>query len=741
MSNAEPHNKNNAVALPPGMLPLPPALQHYELQDRIDLPQSFSQCALFSAWDSVLRRPVLIKFIQNQGETAESVLAEARLAASLKHTCFLKVHVLEQDQDRLYIVMESVTGVPVKDWIQTNHGNETLVVEHIYHLAAALHEAQTLGLVHGDLQTSNLLIDRSGKVRFLNFALRPKSETQALSQQRNQLNPNEGYQGIAYLAPERFSEFEPTVASEVFALGTIAYEMLTGNLPFANLNGLALVAAQVQSQSEQWNWPSTISQGAKDLVLSMTKREATKRLPYLDVMQACQIMRPNDPISISVASLQLNAIQAQLETLDRGRRHRRYWAFVLVIALAATGVWQAKPYWPQIAKALKPYSENREMEQGIAALESYGEVPNPDQLEKSSEHFERILERSPNNAKAVAYMSLVYMSRYNTEKRDEIWMQKAKASAQQAMTLDPKSAISQIANAKVLQWHHRLQEALDATETALRLEPNSLIGWTNKARILLEIGNVSELHTFAEEGIRRFPNDRILPELNGVALGILGDSKGAEEAYRMSIRRQPDSVNAYSLLADLLDEQGRSNEAMQLLQQGLQIRPSAQLYSAFGKAMFRKRNYIEAAEAFGRAASPQKGVFGSYFRWFQYGEALMWVPGRENEGMEAFRNAKKLLEIRLARSPDDAFIMSHMAFIHARLGAYDSAKQIIRRTIEINDKAASSYLIGAAIFELAGDRDNAIKMIERAKSLRIPTDEVSNNPIFDSLRKDHRYHP
>jgi serine/threonine protein kinase/Flp pilus assembly protein TadD len=740
MSIVDTNNKNDTVELAVDAPTLPPSLLHYEIRGQIDTSLSSSAFNLYQAWDSVLRRQVLIKVMSSLGANLEAMLNEARVVASLKHSSFFKIHALEQDGDSLFIVMEAVQGTPLREWIKNHRGNEKHIIEYVYHLAAALHEAQAVGLVHGDLQSANLLIDQSGKIRILHFALRQDRHVGEL-QQLKQFQQVDAYQGIAYLAPERFSDVEPSPSSEVFALGVITYEMLSGELPFANLNGLALVAAQVQSQSEQWTWSSSISLKAKELILGMTKRDSVKRMSYLEVMQACQEMRPDDPISVSAVSLQLNALQAQLDGMARQRRKKMALILALVVVISGIGIWQAKPYWPQIAKALKPYSESREMEQGIAALERYGQVPNPEMLEKSSEHFERVLDRSPNNATAVAYMSLVYMSRYNNDKRDEIWMQKAKASAQQALRLDPKSAIGQIANAKVLQWHHRLQEALVATENALRVEPNSIICWTNKARVLLEMGRFVELHTFAEEGIKRFQEDRILPELNGVALEALGDPIGAENAYRMSIGRQPDSVNGYSQLANLLNEQGRFDEAMQLLQQGLQIRPNAQLYSAFGKLMFRKKNYSEAADAFGKAVSPQRGVFGSYYRWFEYGEALMWVPGREKDAAEAFRNAKKLLEIRLARSPDDAFIMSHMAFIEARLGAFDSAKKTLAQAIELDGRLATTYLYGAAVFELAGDRGAALKMIARAKNLQIPSAEIDTNPIFDPLRKDDRYHP
>lgn len=712
---------------------LPEVLQQYELKSILSQDPSN---LVFEAWDAQLQRSVSIRRIDCHDADAEQIFKEARLVASLKHAAFAKIHALETVGQHLYIVSEAIVGVPLTEWISLNRGYEKASVEFTLQIASALAEAHELGLVHGDIQAKHFMIDASRQIRIKNGGFIKGVSPYSL----RALDQTEMSEGIAYFAPERFANATATPASDVYALGALFYLMLNGSLPYAHLQGLAMVAALVQADAAQWTFHANISDALHQWLLTMLKRDPEQRPSFAQIVEQGRAIREAEGFSSNLSTVNLQSLQGQLASA--ARRKKRYgWAAIAVCLFLSAGVvWQARDDWPQIVKAITPYSETREIEQGIAALERHTQVPDSQLVEQAREHFQKVLEHTPNNAKAVGYMSLVYMSLYGNEKRDEIWMQKAKASAQQAMSLDPNLAVSLLAHSKVVQWHHQMDEALQIAEKALQLEPNNLMMWVQKARLLLERGDIQALMKFASEGVEAFPQDRVLPELKGVALATLGDVKGAERAYRLSMQRQPDSVNAYALLGNLLDRQQRTNEALQIFQRGLQVRPNAQLYGAMGQVMFRKGEFKQAAEAFEKAVSPQKGVAGSYFRWYQYAEALMWVPGREAEGIAAFKRAKELLEVRMARSPDDAFIMSHMAFIQARLGEFDQAKSLIVQSMasSIQDEP-NNLALAASIFELIHERDKAFELLAQLKQLEPEMYDVVTNPIFDELRKDSRY--
>lgn len=706
--------------------------KHYELRRLISATKT---AQVYEAWDLQLQRTVAIKQIFSSGTAHETLLKEARLAASLMHSVFVKIHAIEEDQDSLFIVMEMVQGISLSTWIQEHHGKARPVIGHILQLAAAMQEAHALGLTHGDIKPANLIIDRSGKVRILNFGLVSHKEPNA----NDVPDLNDPNNSIPYMAPERFTNVVATAAGDVFALGTLWYEMLNGVFPHAGLHGLALVAAQVQTSSTQWTWSKSIAESQKQLILSMTTREVEKRISSQQIVDEIKLLTANDPFSSSSASLDLIALREQIAKKNQRKRQGIAAAGVLLLILCGVFAWQAKPYWPQIVKAIKPYSESREMEQGVSSLTQYMYKPDVVELDSASDHFMTILERTPEHAAAVAYMSLVYMSRYHAEKRDEIWLQKAKASAQQAMKLNPELAISQVANAKILHWHHKLDLALEAADKALILEPKNLFAWHTKMSSLFESNRFDEAIRWADEGAKLFPEDRFLLDLKGGTHLAQHDYKAAEVALRMSLQRQPDSANAYAILAHVIELQDRAQEALQVIQQGLQVRPNAYLYATLGNIKFKQGDFVAAVAAFSNAVSPQKGVSGSYFRWFELAEALMWVPGREKEGLAAYEQARKLLEIRLNRSPDDEVLLVEMSMIMARLGDFTQAKTMAQQALKLAPDQPERLFFAGLTFELMGQRKQALDAILKAKKLGFSQKRIETHPILTNLRKDPQY--
>jgi len=471
----------------------------------------------------------------------------------------------------------------------------------------------------------------------------------------------------------------------------------------------------------------------------MTDRDAGKRISSAQVVTEIKSLTANDPLSNSSASLDLAVLREQIAKRDQQRRRNLVVMFVLLLGLSGIGAWQSKLYWPQIAKAIKPYSESREMEQGIALLTQHMYRPDLSKLDAASEHFMNVLERTPEHAAAVAYMSIVYLSRYHAEKRDEIWLQKAKASAQQAMNLNPDLAISLVADAKILHWHHKLDLALEAADKALVLEPKNLFAWHTKMSSLFESNRYGEAIAWAEQGAKIFPEDRFLLDMKGGTHLAQHDYKLAETALRMSLTRQPDSANGYALLAHAIELQGGAQEALQVIQQGLQVRPNAYLYATLGNIKFKQQDFEAAAAAFANAASPERGVTGSYFRWFELAEALTWVPGREKEGIAAYEKAKKLLEIRLNRSPDDEVLISEMSMILARLGDFSQAKVLALQALKIAPDHPERLFFAGLTFELIGQRELALDAILKAKKRGFSLQRIETHPILRGLRSDSRY--
>jgi eukaryotic-like serine/threonine-protein kinase len=184
--------------------------------------------SVFLAHDVELDRPVAVKLLAESlaGDTAfrTRFLREARLAARLSHPNVVAVYDAGETGDgRPYIVMEYVEGT-------TLEGRGPLPAREAVALAVqachGLAHAHAAGLVHRDVKPHNLLLRADGTLKVADFGIARAAEATALTQVGTVLGT------AAYLAPEQAAGDEVTAAADIYSLGAVLYELLTGRTPF-----------------------------------------------------------------------------------------------------------------------------------------------------------------------------------------------------------------------------------------------------------------------------------------------------------------------------------------------------------------------------------------------------------------------------------------------------------------------------------------------------------------------------
>jgi eukaryotic-like serine/threonine-protein kinase len=713
-------------AMPSSAFPAAPA--HYAFRARLG---EGGHGEVYEAWDAKLQRSVAIKRVKHDALAAGADLVhEARMAASLHHPAFVKVHAIEETDDGQFIVMELIPGRTLKQVLAGGKPSLADALEWTRQVADAMQDAHASGLVHGDLKPSNLMLEPGGKVRILDFGLALRQDMLATTT----VTQSEPQGTIAYMAPERLLGALPDACGDIYSLGTMLYEMAVGVRPFPTLNGLALAAAHVQSSSDSWNYPDELDTTLIALIRAMTARQHEHRLSSMgDVLFRLPLSGATR--ASAYTRRRLPVILTSIFPISR-----LVWIGSAVVALTMLGGlawWRSGVEVGAIAQVLSPVSEASEMRQGLTSLKSYDR---PGELEQAELHFQRILTRNVDNAAAVAGMSLANNLRYTNDSKDEVWLQKADAGAQLALRLNDQLALSHIARGAVLDRQGRFDDAVAAYERALRLDPNNYFAWYGKSESLRNARHYSRAHASLEEAIRRFPQEATLVAELGVLHYEEGDLTAAEQAFRRSIKLQPDSVTAYANLNGILVAQNRNDEALRVLQQGLQVRPSAVLYSNLGTALFFRGDYIAAAAAYENAVSPTRGGSGNYLYWANLGDALLWLPGQERKAKDAYEKARRLLGPQLARSSEDAALISRMALYSARAGdisrALALAEQLGARAL---DDPNVQFRLGLTL-ELAGKRGRALVAINEAKRLGYPENLIAGEPSLLQLRRDVGYH-
>jgi serine/threonine-protein kinase len=235
------------------------------------------------------------------------------------------------------------------------------------------------------------------------------------------------------------------------------------------------------------------------------------------------------------------------------------------------------------------------------------------------------------------------------------------------------------------------------------------------------------------------PGERIFSDLLGTVLFEEGKYVEAERQFRHSIVLQPDSPISYANLNAALLRLNRSEEGLQILQQGLQVRPSGTLYTNLGNALFKRGDYVGAADAFRHAVTPPAGNPNQYLRWANLGDALLWIPGRNAQAREAYQRALSLLEPNLLRAPHDATLLSRMGLYSARSGNSARSMELLRQAIDFAPTSPDVHFRSGLAYELLGKRELALTTLAQAKKLGYPASAIESEPDLVELRRDARY--
>jgi serine/threonine-protein kinase len=189
---------------------------------------------LYQAIQEPLGRTVLIKALGRNilpsSPFAASLEREARLLAGLDHPNILKLFDFVKRADRMWLVLEHVDGPALDELIASRTRLPIAAALGIaQRLAEALAHAHARGVVHRDLQPKNVLISRRGEVKLYNFAL---AVDERLPTAPELLDGSSGYAGPLYMSPEQILGEPADPRSDLFSLGVVLYELISGARPF-----------------------------------------------------------------------------------------------------------------------------------------------------------------------------------------------------------------------------------------------------------------------------------------------------------------------------------------------------------------------------------------------------------------------------------------------------------------------------------------------------------------------------
>jgi serine/threonine protein kinase len=203
------------------------SISHYKILGELG---AVGMGVVYKAEDTRLKRPVALKFIAPQGiESAEEkarFIHEAQAAAALSHPNICTVHEIDEAEGHLFLAMELVEGESLKERIARGPLKIEETLDIVVQAAQGLNAAHEKGIIHRDIKPGNIMVEKSGLVKIMDFGLAKLPGRSKLTKTGTTLGT------VAYMSPEQARGAEADRRSDIWSLGAVAYEMVTGRQPF-----------------------------------------------------------------------------------------------------------------------------------------------------------------------------------------------------------------------------------------------------------------------------------------------------------------------------------------------------------------------------------------------------------------------------------------------------------------------------------------------------------------------------
>ena len=345
---------------------------------------------VFLAIDTILNRHVAIKILRSDQSTdAISILRferEAQAATTLAHPNIVEIYDVGEYKNHHYIVMEYVAGKTLKKVIRDRAPLLNLeAVDTMKQLTSAVAEAHKRGIIHRDIKPQNVIVKSDGSLKILDFGIATAKGSAQLTQANNVMG------SVHYLAPELAKGEPASPQSDIYALGIVFYEMLTGDVPFKADQAVQIALQHMREpmQSVRKANPN-VPQSVENIIIRATAKNPRLRYQSCDEMlkdlEKCMLpehqndkpLSLNDPIDKTPTKQEKEDTKVGVTrstSLSRvaNKRTKIYITAILVLfAMFAViaGLFLAGILPPKSRNVTVPNVSNMDIAQATSALEN-----------------------------------------------------------------------------------------------------------------------------------------------------------------------------------------------------------------------------------------------------------------------------------------------------------------------------------------------------------------------------------
>jgi serine/threonine protein kinase/Flp pilus assembly protein TadD len=690
---------------------------------------------VYKAQDTKLGRLVALKFLPKEltedPQAMERFRREAQAASTLDHPNICTIYEIDEAEGQPFIAMQFLEGHTLKEHLASRALQTQELLEMAIQLAEALETAHANGIIHRDIKPTNIFLTQHGRLKVLDFGLAklirprrqaaksPAASPQAAVATRDDLTtPGVALGTLAYMSPEQLRGEPVDERGDIFSLGVLLYECLTGRLPF---RGETWVDTQYsilrQTPAPLRSLVPEISPAWEQLVERCLAKAPEQRYGSLaEVLAALRrIEAPTVPAEKSVAVLYFeNVSEAKEDEYFRDGITED-----IITELSKIG-----ELWVFSRSSVLAYRD------GSLPAAQVGQQLNAAYVLEGS------LRRSGSRLRLTAQLvetrtaRSVWAERYNRQWEDVFAIQdeiaQSIARALRVMLTDQeKRAIEKVPTADVQAYDYYLrgrkffhQFRGEAFGFARQMFTRAIETDPHYARAYAGIADCcSFLYMYFES-----------TEAN---------LREAEAASRRALELDPDLAEAHAARGLAVSLNKRYDEAAREFETAIRLNPRLfEAYYFYGRALHGQGKMEAAAEMFQKACD----VNPDDYQTPHFLAMALRALGRKEEAKAADLRGLQVVEKHVQMHPDDSRALLFGATQHLQAGNRDKCLEWVSRALAITPDEPITFYNAACNYSLAGEADEAVRHLEKAiTSGMAQLDWIAHDSDLDPIRQHPRF--
>lgn len=715
------------------------AVSHYKITDKLG---SGGMGDVYLAEDTRLDRSVALKFLPssmwNEAEAQQRLIREAKSASKLDHPNIVTIYGIDEYEGRPFMAMAYVRGTTMDDYCQSHGPSTDELIDLFVQIADGLQHAHESGIIHRDLKPGNILIDDRGRPRILDFGIARMRGATRLTQAGSTIGT------LAYSPPELAQGKDAEVTSDIFSLGVVMYQMLTGRLPFEGEHEAALIYSIVHEPPLPFrDSGASVPVKLQSVIMRCLEKQPTKRFPnctaLVNELKSCRSGQVSSgsgegvPAKPSIAVLPFANMSADPENeyFSDGLSEELMNVLARNPGLKVTGRTSSFSFKGK-QEDLREIGQKLGVETLLegSVRKSGNRVRITAQLVKASDGFhlwtetyDRVLDdifvvqddiaKSVSEAMKVALLGSA--------------AQKSKGNPETfALNVQAHHFMSQLTK-------ESLATAKTLFDRAIEIDPNDARAWAGLGRCLMaQAGYGYSTDEFASRNAREaceraLQLDDTLPEANW-AMGMIClfgdlDWERAGQFQRRAYELAPNDGRIIMGLVNFETFRGDFSRGPKLALEAVRLDPlNATTHMFAARTFWFSGDVNKAIELFRRAAQLSPGIASAQANL----AGVLVTAGRFEEAL-----------VEAQKETPSGYRDTALAAVYAKLGR---AEESDRALADLLSKGEQWGFQIAAVYATRGDKDNAFRWLERALELHdsgLPS--TKSVPLLRNLHDDPRW--